>query len=63
MTIEEAHRLEMLEYAKSAIYYLELALNVIECDDRFNNGQSEMLNNIYDKSSKVIKELESLLRQ
>lgn len=32
MNVEGAHKQEMLEYIKSAIYYLEMAANVVECD-------------------------------
>lgn len=58
--VEEAHRKEMLEYIKSSIYYLEMAMNVVECDDNFNDGQSEKLNKMYDKTSEVIKTLENI---
>jgi hypothetical protein len=61
MTIEEAHKQEMSEYIKSAIEYLEMALNVVECDDKFNDGQSEKLNQIYDKVSSTVKTLESIV--
>lgn len=60
MTIEEAHNKEMCEYIKSAIEYLEMALNVVECDDKFSGGQSEKLNQIYDKVSDTLKTLESI---
>lgn len=60
MGIEEAHEQEMCEYIKSAIHYLELATNVLECDDKFNDGQSEKLNRIYDKSIEAIKILETV---
>lgn len=58
--IENAHKQEMCEYVKSAIYYLELAMNVIECDDKFNDGQSEKLNKIYDKVTEAKGILESV---
>lgn len=60
MTIEDAYKKEMNEYIKSAIEYLEMALNVVECDDKFNDGQSEELNQIYDKVSNTIKSLEDI---
>lgn len=60
MTIEEAHKQEMLEYIETAISYLGMALNVIECDDNFNEGQSKKLDRIYDKSINAIKILESI---
>lgn len=60
MTIEEAHKQEMLEYIKSAIDYLEMALNVVECDDKFNNGQSQELSKVYDKTAKTLKILEDI---
>ena len=60
MTIEEAHKQEMTEYIKSAIEYLEMAMNVVECDDKFNNGQSKELNIIYDKANNSIKSLENI---
>ena len=58
MNIEDAHEQEMIEYIKSAIHYLGLAMNAVECDDKFNDGQSEKLNKIYDKASKAIEILE-----
>lgn len=60
MTIEEALKQEMLEYIKSAIDYLEMALNVVECDDKFNNGQSQELNKIYDKTAETLKTLKDI---
>lgn len=63
MTIEEAHKQEMFEYIKSAIDYLEMATNVVECDDRFNDGQSDGLNKIYVNIAGVIKLLETYMKQ
>ena len=57
---EEVRKQEMLEYIKSAIHLLEKALNVVECDENFNNGQSYKLNKIYEKTTKKIKELENI---
>lgn len=61
MTIEEAHMQEMTEYIKSAVEYLEMAMNVVECDDDFNKGQSEKLNKIYDKSEEALKTIEPII--
>lgn len=58
MTIEERNKQEMLKNIESAKYYLEHALSVVECDDRFNDGQSSELNMIYDKISRAMKELD-----
>lgn len=63
MTIEEAHKQEMFEYIKSAIHYLEMATNVVECDDGFNDGQSDELNKIYCNIAGVIKLLETYMKQ
>lgn len=60
MTIEEAHKQEMLEYIKSAINFLEMALNVVECDDKYNNSQSAELSRTYDKVADAVKTLESI---
>jgi hypothetical protein len=58
--VQSAHKNEMYEYIKSAIHYLELAQNVVECDDKFNDGQSEELNEIYDKVAEAIKLIENI---
>jgi len=63
MTIEQAHKEEMVHYIEQSIERLELAMNVVECDDSFNNGQSEMLNEIYDKLSAVTKLLDSIKKE
>lgn len=60
MNSEETHKQEMIEYIKSAIYYLEMATNVLEYDDRFNDGQSKVLNKIYDKGTEAIKILKNI---
>lgn len=60
MKIEEAHRQEMIAYINSAKDYLGMAQNVVECDDKFNDGQSKMLNEMYDSISKSLKELEKI---
>lgn len=60
MTAEEAHKQEMLKYIKSSIEYLEMAANVIECDDNFNEGQSKKIDPIYNKCINAIKILESI---
>lgn len=60
MTIEEAHRQEMIIYINSAKDYLRMAQNVVECDDKFNDGQSKMLDEMYDSISKSLKELEKI---
>jgi len=39
----------MLHYVEQSIESLESAMNVLECDDNFNNGQSNILNDMYEK--------------
>lgn len=60
MNIEEAHKQEMHEWIKQAVEYLEMAMNVVECDNNFNEGQSETLDKIYHVTAKAIKSLESI---
>ena len=47
------HKQEMIAYIKNAVEYIEMAMNVVECDDEFNDGQSELLNAIYKDASKA----------
>lgn len=61
MTIEEAHKEEMIHYIEQAIERLELAMNVIECDEKFSNGQSQVLNGIYDKANEVVEILKTIV--
>ena len=53
MDLEMAHKQEMIAYIKNAVEYIEMAMNVVECDDEFNDGQSELLNAIYKDASKA----------
>jgi hypothetical protein len=47
-------------YIDLVIDSLEKAMNVIECDERFNDGQSENLNKVYDKIRVQIIKLKSI---
>ena len=49
MTKEQSHKEKMLHYVEQSIESLESAMNVLECDDNFNNGQSNILNDMYEK--------------
>jgi len=53
MDLEMVHKQEMIAYIKNAVEYIEMAMNVVECDDEFNDGQSELLNAIYKDASKA----------
>lgn len=47
-------------YVNNAIENLEYGMNIVECNDDFNNAQNEEIDNIYQKLSSVIKILESI---
>lgn len=47
-------------YVNNAIENLEYGMNIVECNDDFNNVQNEEIDNIYQKLSSVIKILESI---
>ncbi|GAA0115242.1 hypothetical protein [Clostridium senegalense] len=60
MIIEQIYKREMLRHIESAISYLEMSTNIIECDNNFNQGQSKKLDQIYNKCIDAIKILESI---
>lgn len=47
-------------YVNNVIENLEYGMNIVECNDDFNNAQNEEIDNIYQKLSSVIKILESI---
>ena len=47
-------------YVDNAIENLEYAMNIVECNDNFNNAQNEEIDNIYQKLSSAIKILENI---
>ncbi|MFT9493400.1 hypothetical protein [Anaerosolibacter sp.] len=61
MNIEENEcKQGVYEYIQLAIDNLEKAMNVIECDERFNDGQSEKINEMYDKIRVQILKIKSI---
>lgn len=56
----EEYKKQMNDYIKNSIDSLEHAMNIVECDDTLNDGQSEEAHKIYKKLSKVVKELEDI---
>lgn len=47
-------------YVDNAIENLEYGMNIVECNDNFNDAQNEEIDNIYQKLSSVIKILENI---
>lgn len=47
-------------YVDSAIENLEYGMNIVECNNNFNDAQNEEIDNIYKKLSSTIKILENI---
>lgn len=47
-------------YVDSAIENLEYGMNIVECNNNFNDAQNEEIDNIYQKLSSAIKILENI---
>ena len=48
----------MLNHVEQAKRHIEKALNLVECEDVLNNGQSQEINEVYKKIAKVYDEFE-----
>lgn len=59
MTVEECKE-KIKNYTKYSIDSLEIAMNMIECNDELNDGQNEEMDSIYQKLSSAIKILEDI---
>lgn len=46
---EEKVKVQMLSYITGATKQIEYAMNIVEADDNFNNGQNNELNELYKK--------------
>lgn len=61
MNIEENEvKQEVYVYINLAIDNLKKAMNVIECDERFNDGQSEIINKTYENIQIQILKLKNI---
>lgn len=58
--IEECKN-QMAQNAKEALRHLEHAMSTVEANDKFNNGQNEEINKLYDSVSEVWKKLNDLI--
>ena len=58
--VENECKQGMYVYINLAIDNLKKAMNVLECDERFNDGQSEKLNETYDKIRVQILKIKSI---
>lgn len=52
----------MCEYINFAKDFLEKAINIVECNDEFNNGQSKKVNDMYDALCKVNDDLSDIAK-
>lgn len=58
--IENIIKQEIVNYVEQSKICLELALNVVESDDNFNDGQCKKVNELYDKISKIYDEFKNV---
>ncbi|MGG7143566.1 hypothetical protein ACQPVP_08875 [Clostridium nigeriense] len=59
MTVEECKE-KIRNYIRHSIDSLEIAMNLIECDDDLNNSEDKEIDNVYQKISSSIKILEDI---